>query len=140
MKRMLVTGMALLLLLPGCGSDETEPQKMSLDVEKYRRAPAPVQELEPVFAPVATNDPDQIVAMGERYYQRGCADCHDRGLAGALVLGDVVAWQPLLEKGLTQLVFNAINGIGEMPPRGGDPGLRKEAVGMVVEYMVNQAQ
>jgi cytochrome c5 len=37
-------------------------------------------------------------------------------------------------------VRNAIDGIGEMPPRGGDPSLRKEAVGLAVEYMVEQTR
>lgn len=131
-----------MLLLVGCGTEEgSTPTAAKPDLEQYRRAPstrvsAPVE----VFAPIATNDPEQVNAMGERYYRRVCAACHDQGLHGAPLLGDEDDWEDRVGKGVAQLVRNAIDGIGAMPPRGGDPTLRKEAVGLAVEYMLKQVQ
>jgi len=131
-----------LVLLAGCGTEDgSTPTTAKPDLEQYRRAPsarvsAPVE----VFAPIATNDPEQITAMGRRYYERVCAECHDQGLHGAPELGDKDDWKDRVSKGVFQLVRNAIDGIGAMPPRGGDPTLRKEAVGLAVEYMLKRIE
>ena len=131
-----------MVLLVGCGAeDRSSPETVKPDLERYRRAPSP-QAAAPVevFAPIATNDPEQIDAMGRRYYERVCAACHDQGLHGAPLLGDEDDWEDRVGKGVAHLVRNAIDGIGAMPPRGGDPTLRKEAVGLAVEYMLMQLQ
>jgi cytochrome c5 len=47
------------------------------------------------------------------------ASCHENAVEGAARAGDMSAWQPRLEKGIEALYENTINGIGEMPPRGG---------------------
>jgi cytochrome c5 len=131
-----------LVLLAGCGAeDRSSSETAKPDLERYRRNPslrttAPAE----VFAPIATNNPEKIIAMGERYYQRVCATCHDHGFAGAPILGDADAWETRLAKGTPKLVQNAVDGLGEMPPRGGDPNLRKEAVRLAVEYMVEQVR
>lgn len=129
-----------MVLLAGCGAEDRS-ETVKPDLERYRRTPSP-QAAAPVevFAPIATNDPEQIDAMGRRYYERVCAACHDQGLHGAPLLGDEDDWEDRLEKGVAQLVRNAIDGIGAMPPRGGDPTLRKEAVGLAVEYMLKRIE
>ena len=131
-----------LVLLAGCGTEEgSTPTAAKPDLEQYRRAPSPqVAAPVEVFAPIATNDPEQVTAMGERYYRRVCAACHDQGLHGAPLLGDEDDWEDRVGKGVFLLVRNAIDGLGAMPPRGGDPTLRKEAVGLAVEYMLKQVQ
>lgn len=48
-----------------------------------------------------------------------CAACHAMGVAGAPMVGDAEAWAPRVEAGLDSMVYNAINGIGTMPARGG---------------------
>ena len=131
-----------LVLLAGCGAeDRSSSETAKPDLERYRRNPshqaaAPKE----VFAPIATNDPERIVAMGRRYYERACASCHDQGLQGAPLLGNQADWEDRVGKGVFQLVRNAIDGIGAMPPRGGDPTLRKEAVGLAVEYMLKRIE
>jgi len=131
-----------MVLLAGCGAeDRSSSETAKPDLERYRRNPslrttAPAE----VFAPIATNDPEQITAMGRRYYERACAACHDQGLHGAPLLGDKDDWKDRVSKGVFQLVRSAIDGIGAMPPRGGDPTLRKEAVGLAVEYMLKQIE
>jgi cytochrome c5 len=61
-------------------------------------------------------------------------------LHGAPLLGNEADWEGRVDKGVFQLVRNAIDGIGAMPPRGGDPTLRKEAVGLAVEYMLKRIE
>lgn len=131
-----------MVLLAGCGAeDRSSSETAKPDLERYRRNPslrttAPAE----VFAPIATRDPDQINAMGRRYYERACASCHDQGIQGAPRLGNQADWEDRVGKGVFQLVRNAIDGIGAMPPRGGDPTLRKEAVGLAVEYMLKRIE
>ncbi len=129
-----------MVLLAGCGAEDRS-ETVKPDLERYRRNPslrttAPAE----VFAPIATNDPERIIAMGRRYYERACAACHDQGLHGAPQLGNQADWEDRVDKGVFQLVRNAIDGIGAMPPRGGDPTLRKEAVGLAVEYMLKRIE
>lgn len=78
---------------------------------------------------------------GEALYASvGCAACHASGVAGSPVLGDSEAWAPRLEKGADELYSSAINGIGAMPAKGGNPNLSDEEVMAVVDYMMAEAQ
>ncbi|NKB98908.1 MAG: PQQ-binding-like beta-propeller repeat protein [Pseudomonadales bacterium] len=52
-------------------------------------------------------------------YGQVCATCHENAVKGAARAGDISAWKPRLEKGIQALYENTINGMGEMPPRGG---------------------
>ncbi|GEN28513.1 hypothetical protein HVA01_21590 [Halovibrio variabilis] len=74
------------------------------------------------------------------YASSGCAACHDSGAAGAPVKGDSDAWAARLEKGADALYASAINGIGAMPAKGGNPNLSDEKVMAIVDYMMAEAQ
>lgn len=74
------------------------------------------------------------------YASSGCAVCHDNGVAGAPTKGDSEAWAARLEKGADELYASAINGIGAMPPKGGNPNLPDEEVMAVVDYLMAEAQ
>ncbi len=76
---------------------------------------------------------------GEMIYNNACSACHMAGAAGAPQL---VAdqWEGRLDKGMDQLVGNAINGIGAMPAKGGRTDLTDEQVQASVEYMLDQVQ
>jgi cytochrome c5 len=78
--------------------------------------------------------------QGKEVYQRTCSSCHETGVAGAPKAGDRQAWSSRLEKGEDQLVQNAINGIGAMPPKGGDPSLGEEEIRAAVNYMIEQSR
>jgi cytochrome c5 len=73
---------------------------------------------------------------GNLIYERACASCHDGGVAGAprMVAND---WAGRLEKGMDELVANAITGIGAMPPRGGRRDLSDEQIEVSVAYMLD---
>lgn len=73
---------------------------------------------------------------GGLIYQRACASCHESGAAGAPLMV-ASAWGDRLDKGIDELVANAINGIGAMPPRGGNRNLSDEQIEVSVAYMLD---
>jgi cytochrome c5 len=72
---------------------------------------------------------------GGMIYEQACASCHQAGAAGAPRL-IASAWEGRLDKGREQLVYNAINGIGVMPARGGRSDLSDEQIEASVDYML----
>ena len=84
---------------------------------------------EPVVEEVAVVD-------GEQVYGGLCKTCHDAGVAGAPLSGSDQMAARLEEKGLETLVYNAINGLNAMPPRGGNPNLTDEQIQAAVEFML----
>jgi|TARA_R110001583_G_scaffold94934_4_gene238660 cytochrome c5 len=74
------------------------------------------------------------------YASSGCVACHDNGVAGAPTTGDSEAWAARLEKGADELYASALNGIGAMPAKGGNPNLSDEEVMAVVDYLMAEAQ
>lgn len=77
---------------------------------------------------------------GEEVYNSACAACHNSGALGAPRLGVAEEWSARLDKGIETLYDNAINGINQMPAKGGNPNLSDEAVKAAVDYMVEQVQ
>lgn len=78
---------------------------------------------------------------GEALYSSGgCATCHDIGLINAPPLGDSDAWAERIDKGIDELYASSINGIGAMPPKGGNMSLDDEEVQAIVDYMVAEAE
>ncbi|MGY6587957.1 MAG: c-type cytochrome [Wenzhouxiangella sp.] len=73
---------------------------------------------------------------GGLIYERACASCHEVGAAGAPLMV-ASAWGDRLDKGMDELVANAINGIGAMPPRGGRRDLSDEQIEVSVAYMLD---
>jgi c(7)-type cytochrome triheme protein len=71
-----------------------------------------------------------------KIYSLRCAPCHDSGLLGAPRAGDVEQWKPRLAAGRDTLVANAIKGIRQMPPRGGNPGLSDADVAAAVDHLL----
>lgn len=51
-------------------------------------------------------------------YQKSCGVCHESGEAGAQKTHDVAAWEPLLAKGMDNLLASVNNGLNAMPPKG----------------------
>nr|WP_240457798.1 c-type cytochrome [Halomonas socia] len=73
---------------------------------------------------------------GEAIYGRVCAACHDSGAAGAPMMDDADAWADRIDQGIETLYDHAINGIGAMPPKGGNPNLSDEEVMASTNYLV----
>ena len=78
-------------------------------------------------------------APGESVYQGLCHACHAAGLAGAPKPDDTEAWKERAAKGLDEMLAIAIQGMGGMPPRGGNPALTDEELRAAIEFMLEQA-
>ena len=73
---------------------------------------------------------------GAGIYNNICMACHETGAAGAPIRGDEEAWAERTEQGFATLLDHAINGIGAMPAKGGNPNLSDQEVEAAVAYMV----
>ena len=78
-----------------------------------------------------------VVLSPEQIYENVCADCHTEGALGSPVFGVKADWGERIAQGMKTLVEHAINGIGQMPARGGDEDLSDEDIQKTVEYMIN---
>src|SRR5690554_681489 len=87
----------------------------------------------------AASDASDESRTGEQVYDLTCATCHAAGVAGAPMLGDNAAWAPLIETGFDEMVRIAIEGVGAMPPRGGNPSLSDIEVARAVAHMANNS-
>ena len=68
-----------------------------------------------------------------------CIACHGTGAHGAPKIGNKKAWSKLASRGLTGLSKNALKGIRQMPPHGGNPALSDTEIERAITYMVNQS-
>ncbi|MGB1559871.1 MAG: c-type cytochrome [Sinimarinibacterium flocculans] len=81
---------------------------------------------------------ETAAASGEDVVSNFCAACHAAGVLGAPVIGDEAEWQARLQAagGIDGLLQSAIEGIGQMPPRGGAPQLGDEQLRAAIEAML----
>ncbi len=78
---------------------------------------------------------------GKVTYDKVCAVCHAKGLAGAPKLGDKSLWEPRIKKGgADALTASVIVGKGVMAPRAGVPSLSDADIKTAVAYMINQVK
>ncbi len=89
-------------------------------------------------APVAKASAESESRTAEEIVQSVCGACHNSGLLNAPKIGDAADWAARKKAagGLDGLVTAAINGMGSMPPRGGDASLTDEQVRAAVEAML----
>ena len=78
----------------------------------------------------------------EATYMASCFACHSTGAAGAPKVGpgNADAWTARLEKGMDQVVANAIAGINNMPPKGLCFTCNDDDIKQLVEYMVDSSK
>lgn len=76
---------------------------------------------------------------GEEVYKTVCAACHGTGVLNAPKTGDKAVWAKFIQEGLDVLTRDAIKGIRQMPPRGGNPDLSDIEVARAIVYMANQS-
>lgn len=77
-------------------------------------------------------------ANGEKVYRNGCFVCHDVGIANSPKPGDKAAWESRLRAGKQALYANVWNGKGQMPAKGGNPGLSAADIQAAVDWMLAQ--
>jgi len=81
----------------------------------------------------------KVDKSGKEVVDAVCSACHASGALGAPKIGNKAAWAPHLSMGLDHLTQNAIKGIKQMPPRGGNPDLSDTEVARAIVYMANQS-
>jgi cytochrome c5 len=134
---------ALIILATSTGAlvgDEEARQALQRERAEQRLQPVGAVRLsgEPMPAALQAAAPAEPLSP-EQVVQNVCAGCHSAGVMGAPRTGDTAAWQQRMQKGLDTLVSNAINGIGGMPPKGGDPNLNEEQVREAVILMLKES-
>ena len=77
-----------------------------------------------------------VPATAEAAFTKVCSACHTAGINGAPKIGDHAAWGPRIAQGKETLYKDAINGKGNMPPKGGT-NWPDATIRMTVDYMVS---
>jgi len=88
---------------------------------------------------VADANAPQAVRTGKEVVDAVCAACHATGALNAPKIGDKVAWGKLIKEGQDAITADAMKGVRQMPPRGGNPDLSDTEFARAVAYMANQA-
>ena len=91
------------------------------------------------FAPAALAADAPKGKTGKEVYDSVCTACHQSGVLNAPKFGDTAAWKKLIAEGADALAKEAIKGIRQMPPKGGNPALSDLEVRRAVVYMANAA-
>ncbi|EQB39427.1 MFS transporter [Sulfurimonas hongkongensis] len=83
---------------------------------------------------------DATISKAEKMYNDSCKLCHATDNMGAPALGDVEAWRAVTKKGIDEVVKNSINGVGGMPPKGGNADLTQSEIRSIVEFMIDSSK
>lgn len=99
-----------------------------------------VERIKPVAeVVVADNSGPHVDRGGEQVVQAVCSACHGSGVLGSPKIGDKAAWGPRIAQGYETLIKHAIEGIRQMPARGGGADLSDNEVAAAIAYMANQS-
>lgn len=99
-------------------------------------------DLKPLTAPSLKQykfTPDTL-KVGEKVYNKVCAICHDKGMAGAPKIYDTANWTMRLKQGLPMLYKHAIDGFNQMPPKGGCITCSDNEIEAAVDYIIDNSQ
>ena len=91
------------------------------------------------FAQLAALDANapKVEKSGQEVYDAVCTSCHAAGALGAPKFDNKGDWGPRIAQGYDTLIKHAIEGIRQMPPRGGDGDLSDVEVARAVAHMAN---
>lgn len=116
-------------------------QKKQINQDKVDNQAVKVEErIKPLgeLTVVDKNAP-KVEKSGEEVFQAVCTACHTSGALGAPKIEDKAGWEPRLKQGYDTLLKNALNGIRQMPARGGNPDLSDTEVANALVYMANKS-
>ncbi len=101
---------------------------------------ATLSRIKPVaqLAALDANAP-KVEKSGQEVYDAVCTSCHAAGALGAPKFDNKGDWAGRLGQGYDTLVKHAIEGIRQMPARGGDGDLSDLEVARAVAYLANSA-
>ncbi|MGE5027917.1 MAG: c-type cytochrome [Betaproteobacteria bacterium] len=81
----------------------------------------------------------KVEKSGQEVFEAVCTTCHTPGALGAPKFGNKGDWGPRISQGYDTLIKHALEGIRQMPPRGGDPDLSDTEIARAVAYMADAA-
>lgn len=90
------------------------------------------------LAALDANTP-KVEKSGQEVFDAVCSSCHTPGALGAPKFDNKGDWAGRLGQGYDTLIKHAIEGIRQMPARGGDGDLSDIEVARAVAYMANSA-
>lgn len=111
--------------------EDADPETVAATVEQRIKPVADVD--------VAEASGTKAAMSGDMVYEKYCLACHGSGALGAPMFGDKSAWAPRIAQGYETLIKHAIEGINQMPARGGNPDLTDTEIANAVAYMANEA-
>jgi cytochrome c5 len=80
------------------------------------------------------------LALGKTVFSTNCLSCHGKGAHGAPRRDSASDWKQRLEQNQDTLARHAIDGHGQMPPKGGFSTLSDAEVEAAVAYVVDRSQ
>jgi cytochrome c5 len=86
-------------------------------------------------APDTTHD----LPNGEVVFQQACFSCHGTGFYGAPVIGDTHDWEERLIKGEAALLESTLEGMTNMPARGGCIACSDIEIQQAVRYLIENS-
>ena len=89
---------------------------------------------------VAAAAPAAAEPLSAEQVYASCAACHDSGTLDAPILGNAEQWADRLTQGIDALYANAINGINNMPAKGGNASLSDDEVRAAVDYILEKSK
>jgi cytochrome c5 len=125
---------SLIAYLSGPVADEASPI-----IEDRAEVVANIAPVAKVEVASAEDMAEKTEKTGEEIVNTSCAMCHGTGMMESPKIGDAGQWGPRIAQGYDTLVNHAINGIRNMPPKGGNAALSDKEIGRAVAYMANQA-
>lgn len=93
------------------------------------------------FAKLVATDPNapRVEKSGQEVYDAVCSSCHASGALGSPRFESKGDWGNRLGQGYDTLIKHAIEGIRQMPARGGDSDLSDIEMARAVAFMANAA-
>lgn len=86
-----------------------------------------------------THTPRLPAESGGIVYNENCAVCHENGRLGAPRTGDAEAWRPIIRLGVDRMIMNTLEGMNNMPPRGGCRHCSGAEIIAAVKYMLQRS-
>ena len=123
----------LISIIAGLATRSVDPAAKVVSDEAITKRLKPVGQVE-----IAERSDTPGQRTGKQVVEAVCSACHVTGALNAPKIGDTAVWGALIKEGHEHLTENAIKGIRQMPPKGGNPQLTNDEVARAVAYMANQ--
>lgn len=132
----LIAPLLAIFLIVGLVLDIQDRHKPDVSSEAAQKAT--LERIKP-FAHLVALDANapRVEKSGQEVYDAVCTSCHASGVLGAPRFDNQADWGSRIAQGYDTLLKHAIEGIRQMPPRGGDSDLSDTEVARAVVYMAN---